>query len=364
MNQSISEEKVSVTGLFKVIYQSKLTVALFIAGFIVLGLIIYFMSPKEYGYKTVLLPESSGSSMGLGALASLTGINLGRADSKERTLNPAVYESIMRSSPFLDRIVGKEYFFPSLDKKISLSDYLNKYSEKTFIEKVANIFTISSTPTSKPSNAAVIETKEIAVKKDSISKIFANSIITVSSKSAIKKLDERLIYASDMQNGLITLSFDLQDPVAGAQVLQTIVSEFISITMNYEGQKQDISLEQLDVQIKAKKQEYDAALRRAAAFKDRNRNVIQSSAQVEGQRLQNEVSFAQSVYNSLLQQRESLTIQSNDVKAPISVIEPAQVATSPYRPKLVLTLIVSIFLGLLFGSIFALSRKSIISIVE
>src|SRR5690606_39454236 len=118
--------------------------------------------PKEYAYKTVLLPESSSSSMGLGALGALAGINIGKADAKDRTLSPLVYESVLRSSPFLDRIVTKEYYFPSIDKKMILLQYLNSYSEKTFTEKVGGVFSFNFKSSTPPpdSNPAVIETGE------------------------------------------------------------------------------------------------------------------------------------------------------------------------------------------------------------
>lgn len=371
MNKPIDEEKLSVTGLLREIYKSKITVLIFTACFLVLGLIIYFMSPKEYAYRTVLLPESSGNSIGLGAIANLAGINLGRSDSRERTLNPMVYEPVLRSSPFLDRIVKKEFYFPTIDKTVSLSVYLNRYTEKPVGEKISGLFSFGSSAPAKPTQVAAqpevvtSQTDSIPLTKgDSIARIFDNTIIAVSSRSAIKKLNDRLEYAQDMQNGLITLSFDLQDPVAGAKILQTIVNEFILITKSYEGQKQDVSLEQLDAQIIQRKKEYDAALNRLAAFNDRNINVIRQSVEVEETRLQNAVALAQNIYNSLLQQRESLNIQSNTAKAPIAVIEPPQEASSPYRPKLVLTLIISIFLGVLVGSLFVLSRRSIVKIVD
>src|SRR5690554_3086156 len=136
MSQPIIEEKLSITGLIKVIYKSKITIAIFIVSFVILGLFIYLLSPKEYVSRTILLPESSNTSIGMGVLASLTGINVGRGDSKDRTLNPAVYESIIKSSPFLDRIVSKDYYFPSIDKKTTLANYLTNYAEPPFFEKI------------------------------------------------------------------------------------------------------------------------------------------------------------------------------------------------------------------------------------
>ena len=75
----------------------------FIGG--VLSIIVAFSIPKQYTSTVVLAPEfSSGASLssgGIGALASMAGLNLGGLSGSEDALYPELYPQVVSSTPFL-----------------------------------------------------------------------------------------------------------------------------------------------------------------------------------------------------------------------------------------------------------------------
>lgn len=357
------EEKISITGLFSMIYKEKLLLAFFIAGFLGIGLFIYFLSPKEYKTSAVLLPESNTSNIGgIGNLASLAGVNLGRMATMDRTLSPNVYQDIIKSTPFLNELVSTSYYFPSIEKECTLADYLVIYSEPTFWEKMGNIF--RKNPQAKPVGPLDSLTGAANISDSTEVAIFSNTIFQPLNRTAIVRLNNRIIYNTNLSTGLITISLDLQDPDVGARVLQEIIAQLINISQRYSGQRDSTSIEQLDRQILDRKKEYEAATRRLASFQDQNRGLILSIDKTAIEQLQNDVTLSRNIYTSLLQQREQISIQSKSQKAPISIIEPVQIASGPYTPRLLKTFIISIFMGIFVGSCFILTRKSILTIIR
>lgn len=351
------EERISIVDLLRQIYRSKWILLTFIGVFFILGFLLYSNNPKEFNFKVKLLPEANSglSAGGLGAL----GINLGSRSNKERTLDPVVYEDIIRSAPFINKIISKKYFFPSIEKELTLRQYLESYTEFTVMEKIVG--------QRKKKSIVNTTTRDSILDEDvepQAGRVFPNEVLKMESKAVIRDFNDRILYNANVTTGIIEISLDLQDATVGAEALQNIVTELTNITLTYEGQKRDVSAEQLDQQIAEKKSDYNRALNALSAFRNQNRNAVNSVVETELLKLQNEVGVAQSMVNTLIQQREMMNVNPTDIKMPIAVIEPVQYAGGAYKPQLFFYLVISGFLGTLFGCIFILIRKSLLIIIK
>ncbi|HLT09060.1 MAG TPA: GNVR domain-containing protein [Cyclobacteriaceae bacterium] len=362
MDNSNNKDVVSITGLLRVIYQSKKTLGAVIVLFLVLGMMIYVISPKEFSSQAVILPENNNSGIGLSGLASLAGINVGRLDDKSRYLNAAVYEPIIRSAPFLENILDSEYQFSTIGERITLREYLTDYSIPSISDRLTNLLSFSwlrsPSKSTSPANSVAI-----SVDEESSAPVFSNTIMNVSSRKAVKDLRKRLYYSKDLQTGLITITLDLQDNEGAAQVLQKIIADLITITKRYQGQRDTLNIQQLDKQISEKKKEYEKALEANARFRDQNINLVRSVDQLTGQKLQNDIAFTFNIYNTLLQQREQIMIQSQNMQDPIAIIEPVQIAGAPSSPNPLIITVLSLFFGVVFGVVFVLAKNSLIEII-
>src|SRR5690606_29995955 len=167
----------------------------------------------------------------------------------------------------------------------------------------------------------------------------------------------------DLQTGLITITLDLQDNEGAAQVLQKIIADLITITKRYQGQRDTLNIQQLDKQISEKKKEYENPLEANRRFRDQNINLVRSVDQLTGQKLQNDIASTFNIYNTLLQQREQIMIQSQNMQDPIAIIEPVQIAGAPSSPNPLIITVLSLFFGVVFGVVFVLAKNSLIEII-
>jgi uncharacterized protein involved in exopolysaccharide biosynthesis len=363
----MEEEKVSIIGLFRTLYQKKRLIYKITGIFLVIGIVYYIFSPREYNTSATLLSESSSSGLsGLSGLASLAGVNLGNNIGGSDGINSSIYEKVLNSTPFLDKLVTQKFFFPSINKTLSLSEYLVDYSKKPVLIVIKRAPTLLTSKFSgwfskKGGQPAPYKADTIA---DEL--LFSNKVLQLQGKdrAAIRELKDRITYSQDLKSGLIELDFELQDKMVAAQVMKQIIDELSSYVINYQTQKTRRSLIFTDEQIAKSKKKYSDAQMRLASFNDRNRNVLFSVPKTEGDRLQAQLNLEFNVYNSLLQQREQLRLKVANETPAITVIEPAQVSSAPYKPNLFFIIMISLFLGFFIGSTWVLVKNTIIEITR
>ena len=109
----------------------------FIGG--VLSIIIAFSIPKQYTSTVVLAPESSSASSmpgGIGALASMAGINIGGLSGSEDALYPELYPQIVSSTPFLCELLNLQIEANEGELQTTLYDYLVNHQKEPWWVKI------------------------------------------------------------------------------------------------------------------------------------------------------------------------------------------------------------------------------------
>jgi uncharacterized protein involved in exopolysaccharide biosynthesis len=365
----MEEERVSIIGLFKALYLKRKVVYRIMGLFFAIGVLVYIISPKEYTTSATLLPDSQSSSglAGLSGLASLAGVNIGDKLGGGG-INTTLYEEVLNSTPFLDKIVNRRFYFPSVNKEMSLTDYLVDYTSHPVTSIIKSPLTLSSSvaglfKSEKKESQSVSKSKTDTVNNDLL---FSNKVldITGKNKSAIAELKKRIDYSLDIRTGLVELAVSLQDKDVSAQIMKVLVDELSLYVSNYETLKERRNLDFTDAQVKIAQKRYNDAQTNLASFNDRNRNILFSIPKTEGDRLQAQLNLEFNVYNSLLQQREQLRLKVANETPAISVIEPAQVPSTSFTPNFLFNAIISLFLGFFVGSTWVLLKNAVIQIVN
>ncbi|TSD66480.1 hypothetical protein FFF34_003490 [Inquilinus sp. KBS0705] len=363
----MEEEKVSIIGLLRTLYQKKKLIYKITGVFVALGIFIYIISPREYSSSATLLSESQSSGLaGLSSLASLAGVNLGNNLSSSDGINSTLYEEVLNSTPFLNKLIKKQFFFPSVNKNLLLGDYLINYSRQPILKTIVKLpskLTTSVTGLFKNNTEKVANNKVDTGINDLL---FTNKVFFIqkTDSKAVNELKNRLTYNLDIRTGLVELDFDLQDKVVAAQVMKQMVDELSFYVINYETQKVRRSLQLTEVQLAKSQKRYTEAQTNLASFRDRNRNMLFNIPKTEDDRLQAQLNLEFNVYNGLLQQREQLRLKLANETPAISVIEPPQVAPTWDSPNFLLIMLICIFLGFFIGSTFVLVKNSIIQIIS
>ncbi|MGA1941495.1 Wzz/FepE/Etk N-terminal domain-containing protein [Arcobacter sp. YIC-310] len=191
----IEEDEIDIKELFNTILKYKYKILFFV--FIVTAItFIYVLSiPNSYKSSVVLSPQSEQKSVGggLSSLASLAGVSLGGASSKD----PAV---------MMQTVLGDYSFNKMMIEKYKLTSKLESQKNLVFalgLDTVYNIFN------SKDDNTEDKRSKE--------EKVY----------STINTLNSVLSISIDKKSGLITLSAELQDRYLAKELVDIYLKEIV-----------------------------------------------------------------------------------------------------------------------------------------
>ena len=192
-------------------------------------MVVAFSIPKEYTTTIKLAPEFTDSkqmSGGLGALASMAGINAG--GSGVEAVQPQLYPDIVSSVPFT---IGL-FDVPVTDKNGELNTTVRKYLEEE---------------TSAPWWSAVMSLPGkmiggvMSIFSDSEDEIAADSVNTFrlsKDESAIAEaLNARVSADVDTKTSIITLSATMQDPMVSALLADTVAERLKAYVTSYRTTK-------------------------------------------------------------------------------------------------------------------------------
>lgn len=317
--------------------------------FFIIGLVIFIGSPKEYKSEVVLLVESSSSNNEINSIfqqfSGLAGLGrLGSVSTKD-ALTPDLYPNIVSSTPFLLDILTLKLTASSYNSTQMVGDHLLKHTRKSIGEliieytvglpgKIVKIF--------KPKSTTKVEFKT-ENKDESPLKL------TSLQNSLTRELKKRISAKADDANSTLTISAEMQDPRLAAELADSLVNCLTNYIIEYRTQKARSDLKFVEQNLKDAEKRFNKAQQALAEFRDRNLNIITSSARITEQNLQSEYTLAFNLFNSLSQQLEHEKIKVQEKTPVFKVLEPAKVPISKSKPKISFIMISMIFLGGFFG---------------
>jgi uncharacterized protein involved in exopolysaccharide biosynthesis len=154
----------------------------------------------------------------------------------------------------------------------------------------------------------------------------------------------------DTKTYVVTITVTLQDPMVSAIVADSVVSRLKTYITNYRTDKSRKDYEYYKKITEEAKSKYYAAQQKYANYVDQSHNMVRQSDKTYGERLQNEVQLAFSLYNQTAQQMQLAQAKVQETTPVFAVIEPASVPQMPSKPSKVMTLIGFIFLAFVASS--------------
>ncbi|SDC84393.1 Chain length determinant protein [Algoriphagus faecimaris] len=304
---------------------------------LIFGLGFYAASPNSYQLNTVLLVESnvqSGNSGGLGALAQMSGVNIGSANSDQAFLDPKLYPVIVQSKPFL-----KELMFTKVKSEIypdSLS--LFKYLVETKPEN--EIIKFLKSPLSILKGTPQID--ESLLNEDSIRGKYAPLELY-----AMGQIGKRISITTE--GNLLTLGTDMPEAELSYQFSKMVRELLEKYTSRYVLEKQSNQVSYLEGQNAIAEQNYRVAQNLLTRFKEQNQGVVLESLRAREQNLSAESNLKFDLFRTISQELELAKIKLNSLRPIFSEIEPPYILNRPTAPKLPLTIAFSIIFGFFLG---------------
>lgn len=351
--QNLKEDEIDLIDLIKVIWSKKWFVAKVTGVFLVLGLIIAFTSPEEYETSSSLISEMMGQEGkiggSLGGLASLAGVDLGGlSGGSGKTINPALYQSVSRSTPFLLELMYQEYYFSEVGEKITLYDYyINHYKTSLFGQ-------LMSIP-----GVVIGWIKGDFVEEDRIDDNNSSSVLTLTKyqQRIVEDLKSRVFVEMDWELNVVTIQVEMQDPEVAAEMVHFTQNYITKYVIDYAVSKSKQQLKSIERQYEERKMAFEQSQYQLALFRDKNQHVNTAQAKSGEERLLSEYNLTFNIYNQIAQQREAIKLQIQEKTPVFTVLEPVKIPVEKSKPKRILILVSFLLLGGMVGMLYSLFIK-------
>ncbi len=182
---------------------------------------------------------------------------------------------------------------------------------------------------------------------------------------AIKRLSDLLSVSTYDETGLITISILTEDPLLSAEIVNYVgdeVQNYIRNEQQSQSKKNRLFIEKRLLTAKKELSDAEEALKN---FKEVNRVITESpEIHLQYNRLKRDIELKQEIYITLEKQKELALIEEQKNLPIINILDIGEVAIRKSKPKRVLIIFSSFFLGFLLSIISVFIIKAISPILS
>lgn len=299
----------------------------------VIGLVIAFSIPREYNTTVKLAPETTDQKAnkgGLGALASMAGINVG-AGSGVDAVYPMLYPDVVSSVPFITSLFDVEVETKE-GQKMTVQQFMDEENSSPWWSYIFGL------------PGKVIGLMRSSDDEDADHKLNTFQL-TQSEDLLVTALRNRISTSVDTKTSVVTIDVQMQDPVVSAMLADTVVSRLQNYITAYRTDKARQDLKYAERINQEAREDYYKAQQRYADYLDRNQGLAFRSAETVKERLANEASLAFNLYNQTAQQVQTAQAKVQETTPVYAIITPATVPVKPSSPRKALILVGFTFLA-------------------
>ncbi|MFR3332162.1 MAG: Wzz/FepE/Etk N-terminal domain-containing protein [Odoribacter splanchnicus] len=310
-----------------------------------LGVLVALFSAKVFTASCTIVPQTGEKNTGgsLSGLAAMAGINIGSLGTGD-VLSPKIYPKILASIPFQKEIMQTAIKFEEYDQPVKLLDYYTADEYARFSLGGAILKYTVGLP------GVIIG----AIRGEEPEPQYGEGAAALESLSkdeaeCIKILKDKINMNLNEKDGYITLSVDMPEPLAAAQLAAKVQEMLQRYVTDFKIQKVKANLDFVEGRYEEAKKEYEKKQEELAIFNDANRNLVSNVAKTTQERLNNEYTLLFGVYSELAKQREQANIQVKETTPVFTVVEPVTIPTERSKPKRGLICVAFTFLGGFIG---------------
>ena len=349
-NYNIPEEdEIDLVALIKKLWLNRGLIIKCTCVFMVIGLVAALVAPKVFTASCDVVPQSSsntGAKSQMSMLAKMAGINISQ-EQEIRTLSPYVYENIMKSTKFRKELMQTKIKFAEVEQPVSFFEYYTseEYNKPSVIDYIKK-YTIGLPGVILGAIRGEQPAPDYSALGGEGSQI---ETTTKEEYKAMKLLGEAVVLTLDDKKGFVTITVNMPEPLAAAQLAQATVDllqEYITV---FKVEKVKSNLDFVQSRYDEVKAEFEDVQARRARYRDANHNTIKNQARIEMERLEAEYQLAMNVYSELAMQLEQAKIKVKETTPILTIINPVTVPykkSAPSRPTILLAFI---FLGCVLG---------------
>ena len=210
-----NDDEIDLMALVKTFWKGRATIlkCLLVSG--VLGILVAFLSPKEYMAWTSMVPQTSqpGSKLGgLSSLAAMAGFNLDNMGSSGESMSPLVYPQIINSVTFQLELMNTPFSFSDVNHPVSIFEYYTKIAQPGVISLIGK-YTIGLP-------GVIISAIKGEDKKIILSDDKGPIALTKDQEKIRKMIEDKVTLELDSKNGYLTLHASFHEALLSAQVVE------------------------------------------------------------------------------------------------------------------------------------------------
>jgi LPS O-antigen subunit length determinant protein (WzzB/FepE family) len=352
----MDRDSLDLYSIIRKLGEKKFFLLKYVVLFVLIGLIIGFISPNRYVSSLTFMPSSSEKSLpgGLNSLASIAGVNLGGMTSASE-ISPMSYPQLLISTSFKQELLNSKVRF--LSNPLSLEEYL------------------SSLPISK---IDLLKKYTIGLPKLLLSKISGSSDDDISNdevlvgvtklseeqESLFRSIQSSLMFDFNGQTNVATMSFETLDPVVAAQVVTSAKEILQNRIIQIRIQSASNKLEFIRRQYDQRKLEIQKLQDELALYKDSNRAITSELAEIKLNRLQTSLDIENGVFQELAIQVEQAQIAVQEDTPIFTTVDQAIIPIYRKSPKKFMLLVIWTLMGIVSGSFIILVSEPLRKIRE
>ena len=349
-NNLPEEQEIDLVELIQKFWINRWLIIKVTAVFMVLGVLVALFSSKVFTASCDVVPQSSDSSANsrMSSLAALAGINLNQSQNV-KVLSPYVYENIMNSTTFRKELMQTPVDFEKAGRAVSFFDYytseeFNKPNVFDYVVKytVGLPFVIL--------NAIRGEQPEPDYSMLAGGDKAAIETVTKEEYECMNMLGELVSITLDDKKGYVTITVNMPEAVAAAQMAQATLSLLQKYITEFKIEKVQSNLDFVQERYDEAKRNFEDVQSRRAKFRDSNMNTTRYSARTELEKLDAEYTLAMNLYGELATQLEQAKISVKETIPVLTVINPVTVPYKKSKPQRAMILMAFTFLGGVLGA--------------
>lgn len=348
-NMPVEEQEIDLVELIQKMWINRWLIIKVTGVFVVLGVLVALFSAKVFTASCDIVPDTgkSGNSK-MSSLAALAGVNLGEG-ADVTALSPLVYQNIMNGTSFRKELMQTKIDFEKADKPVSFFDYYtseeyNKPGVFDYIKKytIGLPFVIL--------NAIRGEQPEPDYSAIGNSEGPTMETLSKDEYNALKILEQCVALTLDNKNGYVTITTNMPEAVASAQLAQATVVLLQKYITEFKIAKVQSNLDFIQGRYDEAKKNFEDIQIRRAAFRDANTNTNKYSARVEAEKLDAEYTLAMNLYSELATQLEQAKIEVKKDTPILTVVRPVTIPYKKSKPQRLQILVAFTFLGVVAGA--------------
>lgn len=288
----------------------------------IIVLIIAFSIPVSYTSSVKMIPIiSSDKSMGgLGAAASLVGVNLGNFAENEDPFSIDIYPEIIQSTVFLQKLANTQVKMNDSTKIMSLSDYFLNCQKKPWWS---------------------IKIPFLKDKKETVSVDKKNPYrISKEDYNLYTEINECVNLKVDGGTGEITIDVTMQDPYVATMTVDNVCKMLQKHILDYRTNKAKQDLDYYEKLSAQSRIEYLKSMNAYANYADANVDALLMGYKSKESALENEMQIKFNNYSQMEQRKEAAKAKLLAKTPVFNIIQPAYVPLKKSAPKRIILLLV------------------------